>query len=290
MRARRAILYTPGDDLKKISKAVTLGVDCACLDIEDGVAINRKEVARQTIAKALSTLDFGNAERLVRINPVGSGLEHDDLLTVVPARPDGIVIPKVKDKTQIKWVSEQISALEKLNELPMGEIILIALIETAKGIINLGEIASADSRLDALIFGAEDLAADLGAHRSQSGWEVFHSRSEVVTYSAAYGLQAIDMVYIDFKDSEGLQVQATQGAHLGFDGKQVIHPDQVKPVQEAYTPKDEELTEAKSIVDAFAAHQAAGKGAFAMDGKMVDAPLVKSAQSVLERARAAGKI
>jgi citrate lyase beta subunit len=290
MRARRAILYTPGDDLKKISKAVTLGVDCACLDMEDGVAINRKEVARQTIAKALSTLDFGNAERLVRINPVGSGLEHDDLLTVVPARPDGIVIPKVKDKTQIKWVSEQISALEKLNELPMGEIILIALIETAKGIINLGEIASADSRLDALIFGAEDLAADLGAHRSQSGWEVFHSRSEVVTYSAAYGLQAIDMVYIDFKDSEGLQVQATQGAHLGFDGKQVIHPDQVKPVQEAYTPKDEELTEAKSIVDAFAAHQAAGKGAFAMDGKMVDAPLVKSAQSVLERARAAGKI
>ena len=290
MRARRAILYTPGDDLKKISKAVTLGVDCACLDMEDGVAINRKEVARQTIAKALSTLDFGNTERLVRINPVGSGLEHDDLLTVVPARPDGIVIPKVKDKTQIKWVSEQISALEKLNELPMGEIILIALIETAKGIINLGEIASADSRLDALIFGAEDLAADLGAHRSQSGWEVFHSRSEVVTYSAAYGLQAIDMVYIDFKDSEGLQVQATQGAHLGFDGKQVIHPDQVKPVQEAYTPKDEELTEAKSIVDAFAAHQAAGKGAFAMDGKMVDAPLVKSAQSVLERARAAGKI
>ena len=290
MRARRAILYTPGDDLKKISKAVTLGVDCACLDMEDGVAINRKEVARQTIAKALSTLDFGNAERLVRINPVGSGLEHDDLLTVVPARPDGIVIPKVKDKTQIKWVSEQISALEKLNELPMGEIILIALIETAKGIINLGEIASTDSRLEALIFGAEDLAADIGAHRSQSGWEVFHSRSEVVTHAAAFGLQAIDMVYINFQDSEGLQVQATQGAHLGYDGKQVIHPDQVNPVQEAYTPNDVEITEAKSIVETYAAHQAAGRGAFAMDGKMVDAPLVKSAQSVLERARAAGKI
>jgi citrate lyase beta subunit len=290
MRARRAILYTPGDDLKKISKAVTLGVDCACLDMEDGVAINRKEVARQTIAKALSTLDFGNAERLVRINPVGSGLESGDLITVIPSRPDGVVIPKVRDGFQIKWVSEQLAAIEEQNNLPIGGIILIALIETAKGIINLGEIASADSRLDALIFGAEDLAADLGAHRSQSGWEVFHSRSEVVTYAAAYGLQAIDMVYIDFKDSEGLQVQATQGAHLGFDGKQVIHPDQVKPVQEAYTPKDEELTEAKSIVDAFAAHQAAGKGAFAMDGKMVDAPLVKSAQSVLERARAAGKI
>ena len=290
MRARRAILYTPGDDLKKISKAVTLGVDCACLDMEDGVAINRKEVARQTIAKALSTLDFGKAERLVRINPVGSGLESGDLITVIPSRPDGVVIPKVRDGFQIKWVSEQLAAIEEQNNLPIGGIILIALIETAAGIVNLGEIASTDSRLEALIFGAEDLAADIGAHRSQSGWEVFHSRSEVVTHAAAFGLQAIDMVYINFQDSEGLQVQATQGAHLGYDGKQVIHPDQVNPVQEAYTPNDVEITEAKSIVETYAAHQAAGRGAFAMDGKMVDAPLVKSAQSVLERARAAGKI
>jgi len=290
MRARRAVLYTPGDDLKKISKAITLGVDCVCLDLEDGVAIVRKEVARQTIAEALRILDFGSTERLVRINPVGSGLEEDDLITVIPSRPDGVVIPKVRDGFQINWVSEQIAAIEEQNNLPTGGIILIAIIETATGIINLREIASADSRLEALIFGAEDLVADIGAHRSQSGWEVFHSRSEVVTHAAAYGLQAIDMVYIDFQDSEGLQIQATQGAHLGYDGKQVIHPNQVNSVQEAFTPNGVEITEAKSIVEAFAAHQAAGKGAFAMDGKMVDAPLVKSAQSVLERARAAGKL
>ena len=289
MRARRAVLYSPGDDLKKISKAITLGVDCACLDMEDGVAVNRKEAARQTIAEALRTLDFGRSERLVRINPVGSGLEHDDIITVIPARPDGIVIPKVRDGFQIKWVSEQLSAIEEQNGLPIGGIILIAIIETAIGIVNLREVAAADSRLEALIFGAEDLAADIGAHRSQSGWEVFHSRSEVVTHAAAFGLQAIDMVYIDFQDSEGLQVQATQGAHLGFDGKQIIHPNQVNPVQEAYTPNNAEIKEAKSIVEAFAAHQAAGKGAFAMNGKMVDAPLVKSAQSILDRARAAGK-
>ena len=289
MRARRAILYTPGDDLKKISKAITLGVDCACLDMEDGVAANRKEAARQTIAEALRTLDFGRSERLVRINPVGSGLEHDDIITVIPARPDGIVIPKVRDGFQIKWVSEQLSAIEEQNGLPIGGIILIAIIETAIGIVNLREVVAADSRLEALNFGAEDLAADIGAHRSQSGWEVFHSRSEVVTHAAAYGLQAIDMVYIDFQDSEGLQVQATKGAHLGYDGKQIIHPNQVNPVQEAYTPNNAEIKEAKSIVEAFAAHQAAGKGAFAMNGKMVDAPLVKSAQSILDRARAAGK-
>ena len=290
MRARRAILYTPGDDLNKIRKAITLGVDCECLDMEDGVAVSRKEAARQTIAEALCTLDFGRSERLVRINPVGSGLEQDDLITVIPARPDGVVIPKVRDGFQITWISEQIAAIEEQNNLTIGGIILIAIIETALGIINLREIASANSRLEALIFGAEDLAADIGAHRSQSGWEVFHSRSEVITYAAAYCLQAIDMVYLDFQDSAGLQVQATQGAHLGFDGKQIIHPNQVNPVQEAFTPNDEEISEAKSIVDAFATHQADGKGAFEMDGKMVDAPLVKYAQSVLERARAAGII
>ena len=142
----------------------------------------------------------------------------------------------------------------------------------------------------ALIFGAEDLAASLGAHRSQPGWEIFHARSAVVTHAAAFGLQAIDMVYIDFNDTEGLQVQATQGAHLGYDGKQVIHPNQVDPVQEAFTPSDDEISAAKAIIEAFESHQEKGKGAFALDGKMIDAPLIKSAQAVLERGRVAGKI
>ena len=290
MRARRALLYTPGDDINKIRKAATLGVDCVCMDMEDGVAVNRKEIARQTTAEALSTLEFNQSERLARINPVGSGLEIDDLNIVLPSKPDGIVIPKVENGVQITWLSDKISAIEEQNGWSVGGIILIAIIETALSIVNLSEIASADSRLEALILGAEDLAADIGAHRSQSGWEVFHSRSAVVTHAAAYGLQAIDMVYIDFNDIEGLQVQARQGVHLGYDGKQIIHPNQVNPVQEAFTPNDKEIAEAQDIIEAFASHQALGKGAFAMDGKMVDAPLIKSAQAVLERARAAGKI
>lgn len=290
MRARRALLYTPGDDLHKIRKATTLNVDCICMDMEDGVAINRKATARERIAEALHTLEFGRAERLARINPVGSGLEIDDLNTVIPAKPNGIVIPKVKDGDQISWVSDHILNLEKRNSYPAGSIKLIVLIESALGITNLPEIATSSNRLEALIFGAEDLAADVGAQRSKSGWEVFYTRSAVVTHAAAYGLQAIDMVYIDFKDIDGLKIQASQGMRLGYVGKQVIHPDQVKPVQKAFTPDDDAIIEAESIVNAYHDHQTKGRGAFAMDGRMVDAPLVKAAESILERARAAGKL
>jgi citrate lyase beta subunit len=280
----------PGDDLHKIQKATTLDVDCVCMDTEDGVAINRKKAARETIAEALQTIDFGRSERLVRINPVGSTFIDDDLRNALPARPDGIVIPKVKDANQINWVSDQISIYEEQNDWLNGSIILIAIIESALGIVNLLEIASSNSRLEALIFGAEDFVADIGAERSRSGWEVFYARNALVTHTAAYGLQAIDMVNINFQDIPALQVQATQGVKMGFSGKQVIHPNQVQPVQKAFTPSDEQIKEAQAIVEAFNAHQAEGRGAFAEDGKMIDAPLVKSAQALLERARAAGKI
>jgi citrate lyase subunit beta-like protein len=290
MRARRALLYTPGDDIRKIKKASTLGVDSICMDIEDGVAINRKEIARQTIAEALRTIDFKNSERLVRINPVGSGLENDDLNHAVPVKPDGIVIPKVNEKEQISWVSDQIARIEAQYDWPPGEVGLIAIIETAMSVVNLREIAMSDSRLEALIFGAEDYAADIGAIRSKAGWEVFHSRSTVVTHAAAFGLQAIDMVFIDFEDADGLQDQAQQGVQLGFHGKQVIHPNQVSLVQEAFTPSDEQISQAETIIEAYMHHQSLGKGAFALDGKMVDAPLIKSAQAILARARAAGKL
>ncbi len=290
MRARRALLYMPGDDLHKIRKAATLNVDCICMDMEDGVAVNRKAEARATIAAALQSLDFGRSERLARINPVGSGLEREDLAVVLPARPDGIVVPKVETGAQVRWVSAQIGAAENERGWPAGEIVLIVLVETARGIVNLAEIASADPRLQALIFGAEDLAGDIGATRTPEGWEVFYARSAVVTHAAAFDLQAIDMVFIDFRDAEGLSREAYQGARLGYSGKQIIHPAQVEPVQQAFTPSDQEIAQALRIMAAFSSHQEAGRGAFALDGKMIDAPIVKAAERVLARARAAGKL
>ena len=290
MRARRALLYMPGDDLHKIQKATRLGVDCVCMDMEDGVAYNRKKQARETIADALNTLDFGRSERLARINAVGSGLESEDLDTVLPARPDGIVVPKVESPDQIRWVDSKISYAEEMHGYPPGEILLIAIVETALGIIHLNEIASAEARLAALIFGAEDYAGDVGALRTPENTEVLFARSAIVAYTGAYNLQAIDMVYVDFHDLEGLRQEALQGAQLGFSGKQIIHPDQIAPVQEAFTPGDEAIQNALRIMEAYEKHQQAGWGAFALDGKMVDAPIVKSAARVLDRARAAGKI
>jgi citrate lyase beta subunit len=289
MHSRRALLYVPGDDRHKIKKALTLKVDCICMDMEDGVAPDRKLDARQIILSALHELDFGSSEKLVRINPVGSGLEADELAAILPARPDGIVIPKVENAGQVAWVNSQVESVELAHGWPLNSIRLIVDVETARGILNLGEIAS-QPRLDAIIFGAEDFAADIGATRTPEAWEVFHARSAIVIAAAAYGLQSIDMVSIDFKDMDRLRTESRFGAQLGYTGKQIIHPNQVAPVQEAFSPDQAAIQHAQRIVDTYEASLKEGKGAYALDGnKMIDMPLVKAARSVLLRAAAAQK-
>ena len=289
MQSRRALLYMPGDDRRKIEKATTLGVDSICMDMEDGVAANKKAEARAVIAQAMKELDFDRSERCIRINSIGSGLEKRDLVAALATNPDSIVVPKVETAEQVKWVSEHIESYELSSNLKIGSIRLLIGVETAKGILNLKEIAEADKRLEAIIFGAEDYAASVGATRTKEGTEVLYARSAVVTACAANDLQAIDMVYIDFRDLEGLRLEAEQGAGFGFSGKQIIHPNQVVPVQEAFTPSDEAIEYAKRVVESFEASQKEGKGAYALDGKMIDMPLLKNAQKVLDRAKAAGK-
>ena len=289
MHSRRALLYMPGDDWKKITKSLTLGVDCICMDMEDGVAVNRKAGARATIAKALQELDFGKSEKLARINSVGSGWEKDDIAAVLPVRPDGIVIPKIESLDQIKWGSEIIEAAELRYGWPINSVRMLVGVETAKGILNLKEIAS-HPRLDGIIFGGEDFAASVGATRSRDATELLYARQAVVVACAAFSLQAIDIVTIDFKDIAALRAEAEFGARLGFSGKQIIHPAQVEPVQTAFTPNDEAIAYAKRIVESFEASQKEGRGAFALDGKMIDMPLLKNARKVLERARAAGRL
>ncbi|PKN95528.1 MAG: CoA ester lyase [Chloroflexi bacterium HGW-Chloroflexi-6] len=288
MRSRRALLYMPGDDWKKITKALTLGVDCICMDMEDGAAASRKAEARETIARALRELDFGTAEKLARINGIGTGLEADDLAVVLPFHPDGVVLPKAETPEQVAWVSEKIEAAELKNGWPVNSIRMILVVESARGILNLKELA-AHPRLDALIFGAEDYAASIGATRTAESLEVLYARSALVTAAAAHGLQAIDLVTVDFRDPQLARRDALFGAQLGYTGKQVIHPAQVEPVQDAFTPNNEAIAYAKRVVQTFEMNQARGTGAYDLDGKMIDLPLLKSAQNVLERARAAGK-
>lgn len=282
------MLYMPGDDWKKITKALTVGVDSVCMDMEDGTAANRKAEARQTIARALQELDFGASERLARINGVGTRLEADDLAAVLPHRPDGIVLPKAETPEQVAWVSEKIEAAELKHGWPVNSIRMILVVESARGILNLKELA-AHPRLDALIFGAEDFSASVGATRTPEALEVLYARSALVTAAAAYGLQAIDLVTVDFRNIDQARRDALFGAQLGYTGKQVIHPAQVEPVQAAFTPDDEAIAYAQRVVETFEKNQAKGAGAYDLDGKMIDLPLLKSAQNVLERARAAGK-
>jgi citrate lyase beta subunit len=289
MKVRRAFLFVPGDSRRKIEKALTLGADCVCLDMEDGVALNQKQAARESILDALKTLDFGRSERVIRINPYGSGLEADDLAQTMAGKPDGVLIPKVESAAALHWLDTQITAAENAHGWPVNGIEMLAMIETARGVVNLKEIAGASPRLSALVFGAEDLAGDIGAVRTREAWEVFYARSAVVTHAAAFDLQAIDMVFVDYTDTEGLIHEARQGAEMGYAGKQIIHPNQIAPTHEAFTPSDAAIAHARRIVEAHHAYQASGQGAFALDGKMVDMPVVKAAEQVLAKARAAGK-
>ena len=286
---RRSLLYVPGDDRHKIEKSVTLSADCICLDLEDGVAQNRKKEARQGIAAALREVSFAPAEVLVRINPVGSGLEQEDVDSLLPLHAAGVVLPKVESLDQVRWLDGVIEARELAQGLPLGSIRILADVETASGILSLREIAS-HPRLDALIFGGEDYAASVGALRTPEAWELFTARSMVVMHARAFGLQAIDMVTVDYHDMDHLRREASFGTSLGYTGKQVIHPAQVGPVQEAFTPGEAEIAQAREVVEAFEEQQNAGRGAFGMNGKMIDMPLVKAARNVLDRAHLAGRL
>lgn len=284
MRRRRSLLFMPGDDRRKIEKGAGLDADSVVMDLEDGVALNRKDVARATIRDALNTVEFGDTERLVRINPIGSGLEDDDLELTIKGRPDGYVIPKVESGDQVRWVSNWLAGIERERDWPERGIRLLALIESARGVLTVERIAAASRRLDALIFGAEDFAGDVGAIRTAEGREVLHARSAVVVAAAAYNLQAIDTVFVDLQDTAGLQAEAEFALGLGYDGKLAIHPRQVDVINDVFTPSAEDVARARRLIQAFEEQQEAGAGVFEYEGRMVDMPMVRAARRVLARA------
>jgi citrate lyase subunit beta-like protein len=290
MHSRRAMLYVPGDDERKIQKAAGLPVDSICMDLEDGVALNRKDAAREVISAALRSLDFGGSERLVRINPLSSERGKPDLEAVLPVHPDGIVLPKVQSPDELVWMDEQLSQVELEEGWQAGSLAMLAIIERARAFLDLKEICAAVPRLQGLIFGAEDYADDVGAIRTAQGHELSTARSLLVMHAAAFGLQAIDMVTVDFRDIDLIAREARAGAELGYTGKQIIHPNQIEPVQAAFTPSQAEIERAESLLQMFEQHQQRGAGAFAVDGQMVDMPVIRQARNLLARAQAAGKI
>ncbi|MBC8170260.1 MAG: CoA ester lyase [Anaerolineae bacterium] len=287
---RRALMFMPGDDRHKIEKGARLQVDSIIMDFEDGVALNNKAAARVTTAAALCEIQFGNTEKLVRINPVSpDGLYLTDLTATVDAQPDGYVLPKTESAEQLATVDALLNEAEHRNGWTTNSIGLIALIETTLGVVNLREIAISVPRLRALAFGAEDLAGDMGAIRTPDGWEVFYARSAVVLHAKAAGLQAIDTPFVDLRaDDSQLMAEAEQAMYMGYTGKLAIHPRQVGVIQQIFTPTAVQIDHARRLIEAHDLHQTHGVGVFVFEGKMVDMPMIRAAQHILHRARAAG--
>lgn len=287
---RRAVLYCPGNDERKLRKLATLDVDCAVLDCEDGVALSKKTEARETIPRMLVELDLGRTEKCVRVNSVSSGLAEADLQVILQAEvlPPAIMLPKVEDTQEVQWFVDRFQ--HNLKGRPLTEPIrLVTFVETAVGLLNFKAVCEEIHQLapkaglhhDGVVFGSDDFCASIGATRTKDARELLYARQKVVVTTKAFGLQAIDLVYIDYKDVEGLRQQAREGALMGFTGKQVIHPGQIQAVQEEFSPSPERVQWAKELIAAFDQHQKEGKGAFTFRGSMIDMPSVKQAQNII---------
>ncbi|XP_075054148.1 citramalyl-CoA lyase, mitochondrial [Mixophyes fleayi] len=292
---RRAVLYIPGNDERKIKKISSLSVDCAVLDCEDGVAINKKVEARETVVKALEKFDLGKSEKCVRINSVSSGLAEEDLKVILQSEvlPSCLMLPKVESSEEVKWFTENFLRHLKGRKLAQP-IYLVTFVETAVGLLNFKDVCEealqkgpeVGLHLDGVVFGAEDFRASIGATSSKDTHDVLYARQKIIVVAKAFGLQAIDLVYIDYKDENGLQQQAKEGALMGFSGKQVIHPSQIPIVQEQFTPNADKINWAYELISAFQEHQRLGKGAFTFHGSMIDMPLLKQAENIVTLARA----
>uniref|UniRef100_A0A6P7FEK8 Citramalyl-CoA lyase, mitochondrial n=1 Tax=Diabrotica virgifera virgifera TaxID=50390 RepID=A0A6P7FEK8_DIAVI len=290
-KPRRALMYVPGNDLRKISKISSLNVDCIALDCEDGVAFNKKDEARQTIRDSLAQL-VSNSEIKsdigVRVNSIDSDMCEKDLEVCLSGKvlPHTVLLPKVEESDHLRWFSEKLDkSIQSSNKVN-----LIIYIESAKAFTNLTEICKTAVELseqskfvpNSLVFGSDDFCASIGATRTEDAIEVLYARQMLVLNAKAFNLQAIDMVYINYKDLGGLKRQSEQGMRMGYTGKQVIHPGQIQVVQEAFLPSEEKIEWARGLLHAFKEHQATGKGAFTYRGSMIDMPTMKQAQNVID--------
>lgn len=270
--ARRSVLFTPGDRPEMMRKALESGADTVIFDLEDAVSPDRKAAALEAVGEVLA--DAANAESEVCVR-VESGRPTEDLDAVLESggHPDAVVLPKVAGAGDVEAVAAFL-----VNR--GSEARVFALIESARGVLAAAEVAAHD-RTETLIFGAEDLAADLGASRTQEGTEVLYARQRVVLAASAYDRDAIDTVFTDFGDSEGLREEAEAARRLGYDGKLAIHPDQIGPIHDAFRPDPEEVEWAERVL---AAEREANGGVFEADGEMIDAPLLSRAERILELA------
>ena len=280
-RLRRSRLYLPGNEPKYFINAGLHKPDCIILDLEDSVAPNEKDSAQLLVRNALRSVNFYGSERMVRINQLPEGLT--DLKYIVPHNVHVILIPKCESADNVKRVDKEIARIIKIKNINT-EIFLMPIIESALGVINSYEIASASKNNCCLAIGLEDYTADIGTQRTEEGKESFYARSMVVNAARAAGIQPIDSVYSDINNINGLRESVLDAKALGFEGKGCIHPTQIKVVHEAFAPGKDEIENAKKIVLAFEQAKKKGLGVISVSSKMIDVPVVKRAQKMIEMA------
>ncbi len=283
---RRSRLYLPGNEPKFMVNAGLHRPDAVILDLEDSVHPGQKDAARLVVRNALRCVDFMGAERMVRINQFPLGL--DDLDVVVPESPDLILIPKVEGADDVLRVHEHIAEIQN-RPGTSSRIWLMPILESALGIEFAFEIASAADSVVALTIGLEDYTADLGVRKTKEGDESAFARARLVNAAKAAGIQAIDSVYSDVADMDGLLSWARRSRAMGFDGMGCIHPRQIAPIHTGFDPSEAELEKALRIVAAFEEATAKGLGVVSLGSKMIDPPVVLRAQRLVEAARRASQ-
>ena len=286
-RMRRSRLYVPGSEPKYFVNAALHGADGVILDLEDSVHVSEKDAARLLVRNALRAVDFLQCERMVRINQLPLGLE--DLDEVVPESPDLILIPKVENPSQVIEADRRIAEI-KANYGITRPVWLMPILESALGIENAFAIAKASEQIVAITIGLEDYTADLGVVKTLSGVESLYARQRVVNAARAAGVQAIDSVFGDVGDMEGLQRWGLNSRALGFEGMGCVHPMQIAVIHEAYAPTSAEIERAQRIVTAYNEAQQKGLGVVSLGSKMIDPPVVHRALKLIARAQAMGLV
>lgn len=287
-RLRRTMMFVPGSNPGMIRDAAIYGADSLMFDLEDAVAINQKDAARLVVYNAIKTLDYGDTEIVVRINGLDSPFGRDDIEAVVRAGVDVIRLPKTERKEDIEQVEAVIEEVEKKIGRKVGSTKMMAAVESAIGVINAYSIATSSSRLIGIALGAEDYVTSMKTKRYPDGMELLGARTQIVMAARAAGIYALDTVYSDVDNEEGFRKEVQLIKQLGFDGKSVINPRQIKPVHEIYSPKAKEINKSLDIVRAAREAEKQGLGVISLNGKMIDKPIIDRAERVLQLAKAVG--
>ena len=282
-------MFVPGNNPGMMQDAFIYGPDSIMLDLEDSVTMAEKDAARLLVHNALKTIDYGNTEMVVRINPLNTAYGKKDVEAVVKAGVHVIRMPKTETAEEVREVEREIERVEK--EIGcLGRTRIMAAIESTLGIVNAYEIAVASERMMGIALGAEDYCANLKTRRSPEGTELLFARQQIVVAARAAGIDALDTVYSNLNDMETFRKEVELIKQLGFDGKSIINPRQIEIVNEVFAPTEKAIEKAKTIIAAIKEAEKRGSGVIAVNGKMVDRPVVIRAQRTIDLALASGII